>query len=238
MRYPAFTSILALLLVGCGTPQAAEEQAAPEAEAPAVVDTRLAEKVGVYVASDQGEDGSTASSSLWIRSSGTYVVQEKAAGDELPQGRMGSWKDAGTNLVMVDGREGPPVRWEWQEGGLRQASPMRRMDMGNTGARLERKSGKGDEPTPAMVLEGLHRIEGQSHSFEPCGAARVFPLAVGEYLDALMDARRNSGQPDDAALLLRIHATVALADASEGNEQDEYIWLQAAPQLRKSTFCP
>ena len=235
--------IPALLLL-----QACSGGSAPDAQAPVVERDTVpappppfmhADWTGIYEGTAMAEDGGERRVTLWLRSSGTYVRADRPSGGQgVPEGRIGYWNVADEALVLVDAQATMPQRWERTEGRLVPAVPVRRSQGAAAGPVLERTAGDADARTPPLRVFGLHRVMGESQALEPCGAGRVLPLAVGDQLAALQALRQQAGLSDDEPLLMDLVVEVGMAGAMEGDEQDEYLWLMAAPRAPGGRSCP
>lgn len=224
------------LLVAC-TNAPTEDQDAPVPDVP-VAETPL-EWAGYYDGTLPCADCPGIETTLWIYSDGSYVLQEKYLDrDTWRNGHIGTWKAVQGGVELAHARDGGPMRWAAVGDDLRLADADGGPMPGDLPYTIEKLADEIIDEVPRMYIRGIHRIAGESHSFEPCGSGRNYPLAVGGHLEALMKARKQSGVAADAPLTMRILATMRYAEAMEGEEDDLYIWLQEAPQLLKGQGCP
>lgn len=150
-----------------------------------------------------------------------------------PNGTFGRWTAVagGVELDVVRGGR-RPLRL------LRTANGLT-VDQAQTGAAKEliRREASPAMDLPTMRVAGRYQEEAESHAFRPCGAERAYPLAVGEWLPALVAARKASGA-GEAPVWMRLEVSMGPGQAMEGDEPDTYLWMRGEPMLLKSDPCP
>jgi hypothetical protein len=232
MRTLPNLAALALFLSACGAADPVEVDREPTpAPLRSVPDDAL---VGRYSGTLPCADCPGIVTTLWLHPDAGFVLQETYLDrDPAPTGTFGSWTNVsgGVELDVLRGG-GRPMRWLRTGNGLQ-------LDLPDADARhaLERLDATATEELPAMRVAGHYREEAGSHSFQPCGTDRVFPLAVGEWLLALEDARKASGA-GEGPVRVRLEVSMGPGQAMEGDQPDTYLWMRGAPQLLKGEVCP
>lgn len=176
---------------------------------------------------------------LDLRKDSTYVMRDRYLDrDSIASGTIGEWTVSGDMLTL--NTADAPMQW--------------RMD----GDKLERRAANGGPietslpnsirrvanfGSSRMHLSGAYVHYADSHSFKPCGSRYVIPVAMDEpgvkgaglQLERAYTERIKT--PPDP-LYVDIVATLRVGPAMEGDDIEEYLYIERLERVKEKQGCP
>ena len=173
---------------------------------------------------------------LWVRDDSTYVKQAVYMDrDSLPFGTIGRWNVKGDRLMLCDDA-GSEQGFASSEEGLK-ALPA---NGGSSDASAPNvlKQGTGTLLDRPMRLFGEYTYANESHSLTPCALGTSIPLGMQQ---AGLEMAMWYSEGDHSAtkpLLVEMQAHLGLGPAMEGDEQEEYLFVEKVLRKLDSATCP
>ena len=161
---------------------------------------------------------------LWLRADSSYVLRETHRGPEaFPAGTFGRWHVVDGLLATGSGTDKPEF-WRVTENGLLNVGEDGQDFTDGTHNLLTRVPNVVMNEIPVMRVRGRYRYAANSHSFEPTGSGRDFPLAVAELALEMEQRFAERKNPQAAFLCGEMECMLTVGPAMEGNGTDEYLY--------------
>ena len=215
----------------------------PEEKTPVEVEagepTAAVQWVGLYADTLPCADCPGILTQLDLRADSTYVMRDQYIDrDSIPYGTIGQWTVSGDMLTLSTADV--PMQWKMDGDKLER----RAADGGPIETTLpnsiRRVANFGSSP---MHLTGAYVYYADSHSFTPCGSKFIIPVAMDEpgvkgaglqlereYMNRIKTA------PDP--LYVDVTATLRVGPAMEGDDTEEYLYIERLERVTEAQECP
>ncbi|MCB0758015.1 MAG: copper resistance protein NlpE N-terminal domain-containing protein, partial [Flavobacteriales bacterium] len=229
-------SIPVLAFCSCATPAPEAEAVDASSEATPSKPVIDADPVGLYHDTMPCADCPGILTDLWVRADGSYLFQETYLDrDPMPFGTMGSWEMRAGQLVLMEDRS-PLMFYAFTMEGLQQVDANGKAHSASMPLVLRRTRGTLlDRP---MRISGIYSYADESHTMRPCGMTAELPLGMQQ---AGLEMAMWSSERDDSnrkPLVVEIQAHLGMGPAMEGNEEEEYLFVDKVLRQVGSGVCP
>ena len=194
--------------------------------------TAVVDPIGLFSGTLPCADCPGVSTEIWLRSDSTYVqhatYQDR---DTMPFGSIGTWSLVG-NTVLLNGS--PGMRYELTDQGLR--SLMHQDDPTSAKPPAELLKGEGTLLNKSMRITGGYTYADETHTLQPCGMTQHFPLGM-QHAGLEMAMWYTEDHLGGTPLLVEIQAHLGMGPSMEGDEEDEYLYVEKVLR-RLNGNCP
>ena len=164
---------------------------------------------------------------IWLRADSTYVQHATYLDrDTMPFGSIGTWSIEG-NVVLLRGT--PGRRFELTDRGLRSLPHQDDPLSGRPPAELLK--GVGTLLNRSMRITGGYIYADETHTLQPCGMEQQFPLGM-QHAGLEMAMWYTEDNLGGTPMLVEIQAHLGMGPSMEGDEEDEYLFVDKV--LRRS----
>ncbi|MGB6046009.1 MAG: copper resistance protein NlpE N-terminal domain-containing protein [Flavobacteriales bacterium] len=228
--------VVLVLLASCqGSPQDEKTPEGVETEET----TGATQWVGLYSDTLPCADCPGILTQLDLRADSTYVMRDRyLERDSIPYGTIGQWTVSGDMLTL--NTADVPIRWKLEGDRL----VRRYADGGPVETTLPNSIGRvanfGSLP---MHLSGAYVYYADSHSFTPCGSKFIIPVAMDEagVEGAGLELERaysNRIKTPPDPLFVEVTATLRVGPAMEGDDTEEYLYIERLERVKELQKCP
>ena len=173
---------------------------------------------------------------LWVRADGSFVFQETYMDrDPMPFGTMGNWEVREGHLVLLDNKAAM-MHYAFTAEGLQQVDANGKAPSASMPLLLQRK--QGDLLDRPMRITGTYSYADESHAMRPCGMLMELPLGMQK---AGLEMAMWYSEQDDSnrkPLVVEIQAHLGMGPSMEGNDEEEYLFVEKVLRQVKSGVCP
>ncbi|MEZ4740081.1 MAG: copper resistance protein NlpE N-terminal domain-containing protein [Flavobacteriales bacterium] len=229
-------SIPVLVFCSCAAPAPEAEAVDASSEATPSKLVIDADPVGLYHDTMPCADCPGIVTDLWVRADGSYLFQETYLDrDPMPFGTMGNWEVREGRLVLLEDRS-PLMHYAFAAEGLQQMDASGKAPSGSMPLMLQRIQGTLlDRP---MRISGIYSYADETHAMRPCGMRADLPLGMQQ---AGLEMAMWYSERDDSnrkPLVVEIQAHLGMGPAMEGNDEEEYLFVDKVLRQVRSGECP
>lgn len=221
MRTKAPLAALLLVAVACNT---APEPQQDDRTGPAPTLAWNGSFPGFYSSMTATTDAPSPGTELWVFPDSGFVLRATPGPDAFPTGVFGKWYVVDDLLATGSGTDKPEF-WKRTAEGLLNVGEDGQPFSDGPRMILERVPNAPMDQVPPMRVRGTYRYAANSHSFEPAGSDREFPLAVGDLVGDMLEALSGSSDIKREQLCVEIECSLTPGPAMEGGGTDEYVQL-------------
>ncbi|MEO5585268.1 MAG: copper resistance protein NlpE N-terminal domain-containing protein [Flavobacteriales bacterium] len=201
--------------------------------------TAAVQWVGLYADTLPCADCPGILTQLDLRKDSTYVMRDRYIDrDSIAYGTIGQWTVSGDLLTL--NTADAPIQWKMEGDKLER----RAANGGSTGTSLPNTINRvANFGSSRMHLTGAYVYYADSHSFKPCGSKFVIPVAMDEpgVKGAGLELERaytNRIKTPPEPLYVEVVGTLRVGPAMEGDDIEEYLYIEQLERVKEKQQCP